>query len=392
MRIKEVEKHTGLTAKAIRLYESRGLLSVARETENDYREYTPEDVERLKTIAVLRRLDVPLKDIKRWCDGEVTMPDLLHRVLGEAMLESREADRRLTLTRELAKVLDEEPDKPLPQAIEEAETLRELYEGLEEICQELRGDLFSPVYATILALGPVGWTVLRILNGETEKALLSFGVSLLVVPYVAYRWFRFFAVERTRRKAGCLWFIPGVILGLALAFASLFFVLMCQEHLFGPERGWYLFRTPWMYLSLLYPLGAVLFLAEDRAKTADDLKDEEETPAQKRKNALAGWCVVLAFHVLFYYGCITGVSYFTGETFSRHSFFCPQGKTYTLADVEQVEAGFYGKWSWLPWEQAGDFYYRVTFSDGKTENWTDLTSVTDGDEDPWLELLELANY
>ena len=44
MRIKEVEKTTGLTAKAIRLYESKGLLSVGRESENDYRDYTPEDV------------------------------------------------------------------------------------------------------------------------------------------------------------------------------------------------------------------------------------------------------------------------------------------------------------------------------------------------------------
>ena len=40
MRIKEVEQRTGLTAKAIRLYESKGLLKPARETENDYRDYT----------------------------------------------------------------------------------------------------------------------------------------------------------------------------------------------------------------------------------------------------------------------------------------------------------------------------------------------------------------
>ena len=38
MRIKEVENLTGLTAKAIRLYESKGLLDGAREAENDYRE------------------------------------------------------------------------------------------------------------------------------------------------------------------------------------------------------------------------------------------------------------------------------------------------------------------------------------------------------------------
>ena len=57
MRIKEVEQATGLTAKAIRMYESKGLLTVAREAENAYRDYTDEDVARLKTIAILRRLE-----------------------------------------------------------------------------------------------------------------------------------------------------------------------------------------------------------------------------------------------------------------------------------------------------------------------------------------------
>lgn len=70
MRIKEVQEATGLTAKAIRLYESKGLLEPAREAENDYRDYSQADVERLKTIAVLRRLDVPVREIKSWTDGE----------------------------------------------------------------------------------------------------------------------------------------------------------------------------------------------------------------------------------------------------------------------------------------------------------------------------------
>lgn len=78
MRIKEVEKATGLTAKAIRMYESKGLLTVARESENDYRDYSEEDVQRLKTIAVLRRLDIPVKEIKQWCDGKDTLEELLN--------------------------------------------------------------------------------------------------------------------------------------------------------------------------------------------------------------------------------------------------------------------------------------------------------------------------
>ena len=91
MRIKEVEQRTGLTAKAIRLYESKGLLKPARETENDYRDYTEEDVARLKTIAILRKLDLSVAEIKEWTDGQSGLADLLHRVSARGMLETEKA-------------------------------------------------------------------------------------------------------------------------------------------------------------------------------------------------------------------------------------------------------------------------------------------------------------
>ena len=43
MKINEVEKITGLTKKAIRLYELRGLITVER-GENGYRDYSERDI------------------------------------------------------------------------------------------------------------------------------------------------------------------------------------------------------------------------------------------------------------------------------------------------------------------------------------------------------------
>ena len=57
---------------------------MARETENDYRDYTPEDVERLKTIAVLRQLDIPVKTIKEWTDGKVTLRAMIDEAASRA--------------------------------------------------------------------------------------------------------------------------------------------------------------------------------------------------------------------------------------------------------------------------------------------------------------------
>jgi DNA-binding transcriptional MerR regulator len=58
MRIKEVEKITGITSKNIRFYEKRGLLSPESDVENSYRLYSDDDLKRLKKIKLLRKFGI----------------------------------------------------------------------------------------------------------------------------------------------------------------------------------------------------------------------------------------------------------------------------------------------------------------------------------------------
>ena len=62
MKIHEVMKRTGLSRKAIYVYEDQGLLTPAKGAQG-YRDYSEEDTERLLLIAKLRELDIPLEDI-----------------------------------------------------------------------------------------------------------------------------------------------------------------------------------------------------------------------------------------------------------------------------------------------------------------------------------------
>ena len=71
MTIKEVEKLTGLTAKSIRYYEDKGLLTVERNEENDYRSYSEVEVNRLKKIKLLRYLEFSVEEVKLLLDLEV---------------------------------------------------------------------------------------------------------------------------------------------------------------------------------------------------------------------------------------------------------------------------------------------------------------------------------
>ena len=387
MRIKEVEQRTGLTAKAIRLYESKGLLTPARETENDYRDYTEEDVARLKTIAILRKLDLSVAEIKEWTDGQSGLSDLLHRVSARGMLETEKADDRVKLSVELLEILKEEPDKPLDEAVAEAEELRRLMAELDAAQESLRGNLMWPVWTTIIAMGPVGWTFLRIFLGETRDAMWSLAVSLVVLPFVCWQWIKYFQVDKSRRKkSGCLPALIYGVCGLLGAFGSLILIESLQQLLFAPETGFYLFRPGWALVTLGYPLLVIELL------TPSDDPEEKQEPVEEmtlpEKLKVAG--ILVAFHLVLLYGCLTGASFYStaDEQFVRHGFFHPMGKVYELSDVERVEAGFYG-FTLAPWKEKGGFYYEVTFTDGRTENWADMSGSEDEDSDPWEDLLKL---
>lgn len=89
MNIKEAEKRTGITKQNIRFYEKKGLLSPERNEENGYREYTGEDIETLKKIGILRRIDVPIEQIRGILEGG-DYSDILKKHLD--VLTERESD------------------------------------------------------------------------------------------------------------------------------------------------------------------------------------------------------------------------------------------------------------------------------------------------------------
>jgi DNA-binding transcriptional MerR regulator len=77
MKINQVEELVGITKKNIRFYEEQGLLNPDRNPENGYREYSLKDVDCLLKIKLLRKIDVPIEEIKRLENGGVTFEDCM---------------------------------------------------------------------------------------------------------------------------------------------------------------------------------------------------------------------------------------------------------------------------------------------------------------------------
>lgn len=101
MRIGELGRQLGVSTDTLRFYERQGLLPAPHRAENGYRSYQAEDVEHLRLLLDLRRIDLPLAEAARlasWCHAghcEATsssLPALIARRRSE--LNSRIADLR----------------------------------------------------------------------------------------------------------------------------------------------------------------------------------------------------------------------------------------------------------------------------------------------------------
>lgn len=84
MRIKEVIEKTGLTDRAIRLYIDEGLIAPSIGESYSGRksiEFSQEDVERLKNVAMLRKAGFPIADIKSIVDDESTIKSIVEKFI-----------------------------------------------------------------------------------------------------------------------------------------------------------------------------------------------------------------------------------------------------------------------------------------------------------------------
>lgn len=79
MKINEVEQLVGITKRNIRFYEKEGLLSPCRNSDNGYRDYDEGDVDTLQKIKLLRKLAVPMEEIRNMQQGTLTLADGVRR-------------------------------------------------------------------------------------------------------------------------------------------------------------------------------------------------------------------------------------------------------------------------------------------------------------------------
>ncbi|RXZ83885.1 methyltransferase domain-containing protein [Paenibacillaceae bacterium] len=137
MMINEVAKQLKLSRRTIRFYEAKGLIAPVKNTNNQYRSYTEQDIWRLQTIVTLREIGMPLEEIKKVL-GHVehgNTDELLYylEIQRSALFSTwLEYKQQMTTTDQMIDILKREQSLPLHQ-------IYKLAEGLKRI-RQIRND------------------------------------------------------------------------------------------------------------------------------------------------------------------------------------------------------------------------------------------------------------
>ena len=96
MTIKELEQQLEIPRATIRFYEKENLISPKRGG-NSYREYSDEDVETLRKIIILRKIGLPVADIKNLLDGNLSLQPVLEKNISALQNQIRELEGAISV-------------------------------------------------------------------------------------------------------------------------------------------------------------------------------------------------------------------------------------------------------------------------------------------------------
>lgn len=219
MRIGEAAELTGVTISSIRFYERKGLLAPLREEESKYRDYTEEDVIRIKQILLYRKMGIPVESIYLLLNGQADLKEAFLRQKTELESQMETLQGALDLCNLMIKEQpfdDNKLDQYLNYVKEEEENgkqfaeIKELMEDMAEFSKIsafradpyvgtlfqnpwLAGILSFAIWLCLLAL-PVSHLLLAVFGKET------FSITKMVILCALFLFYSVNFLDFRRRK------------------------------------------------------------------------------------------------------------------------------------------------------------------------------------------------
>lgn len=389
MKIKDVEKLTGLTAKSIRYYESKGLLMVERQEGNDYRDYTEENVRRLKEIKLLRYLDFSVEEIKQIFEGDANqIEERLKGASAEKAKYYEELSIEQCTKKELCLTLAKDYRSDADMIDEYNETINFLES--EDFNQFKNGliniscpSLVELCIETIVFLGPILWLFINIKEGRTGVLFFNAVCAIASTIFITLGWKNFFYKrqfykDKIKQKDRYGWtLIPFMVICIVGCIAGFLAVSMITEYLMLPKD--YLFWSMDPRFDMLFVICLMFPILMLISACVSKLRNKKLQKKQLSEEELLNRPFVFDVYDLFakytlpvilvwlacFYCCITSMTAVTEDEIIRYTPLNPMGQTYTYADVEKVEAGYGSKTaSVFYYNRKGEFSYTI-YLDGK---------------------------
>lgn len=192
MKINEVESLVGITRKNIRFYESEGLLTPRRNSENGYRDYGDAEVWTLLQIKLLRKLGVSLEEIRRMQSGAHTVGDGMRRHLVSLERDRDNLEQAIRLCAGLTDCQERLSDLDAGSILKEMEAMEQngaTFQNKQK--RDVRVRYVAPVVITILMvllmggiMGLLLWSI-ALSAGSAPSAFMLAVIALFPLIIIA---------------------------------------------------------------------------------------------------------------------------------------------------------------------------------------------------------------
>ncbi|MGQ7557247.1 MerR family transcriptional regulator [Streptococcus suis] len=359
MQVKDVEKLTGLSTKAIRLYEEKGLIEVARNPVNDYRDYSEENVRQLRLIKLLRYLEFSLAEITDLLAlPEEDLQSALREKKREINNQTEELTDKVDLLDQVVRDLGKKEDW-----LEEAQDSIAFVESgeFQDFKQDLEDALLPSIWMTLLQTlslsGPILWLFTRIQQGRQENLFLLAVVSLLATAWITLLWRDYLVTwwkyrDKVRQKnRSQAWWIPIGLISLVGGIAYFVLVGWLTERFFLPSDWlFYEYSTGLGKVAIFFIMAFLVFLLGKLTRLVK--------LSWKYGLGLAGGCILLTALM------ISTTTAVTKDQIIDINLLAPS-KSYLYSDVKSIWTGFGTKLVTVNRaERQGEFSYRIQL-DGK---------------------------
>ena len=129
--ITDLSAELGLSSRTLRYYEEAGLIASIRPQFEKYRYYDEQNVQRLRQIIVLRKMQIPIKEIYESCEMSAITQAFVDKI--------SEIDSEITALSDLKRVINDFIQKMIEKGIKHISALSLLYEEMDKQLELIEG-------------------------------------------------------------------------------------------------------------------------------------------------------------------------------------------------------------------------------------------------------------